>query len=113
MKTMIVIAACMLQCQITIGQSQLEMNTEAWNAYKKSDAEMTKVYWTVMNRQTFQKDKDLLLEAQRAWIKYKEAHCKALANQYDGGSMKPLVQYSCLEELTVERRKKLLRYLEE
>ena len=65
-----------------------------------------------MNSLSSQAEKDLLLEAQRAWIKYKEAHCKAVAYGYEGGSMKPLIACSCLEELTNERRKKLESYLE-
>ena len=46
---------------------------------------MAKLYKTVMNRLDTKKEKDMLLNAQRAWIKYKETHCTALANQYEGG----------------------------
>lgn len=93
-------------------QTQQEMNNQAMNAHKKADADMTRTYKLVMNGLSSPTEKNLLLEAQRAWIKYKEAHCKAIANQYQGGSIYPLVLYSCLEDLTIERKKKLQQYLE-
>jgi len=91
-------------------QSQSQTNAEASIAYEKADAEMTKVYRELMKSLTTQNEKTLLLEAQRAWIKYKEAHCKAVSNQYEGGSMKPMILYGCLEEITNERTTQLQRY---
>ena len=72
---------------------------------------MTKLYKTVMNRLDTRKEKDMLLNAQRAWIKYKETHCTALANQYEGGSMMPLIYYGCLGQLTGERKAQLKEYM--
>jgi uncharacterized protein YecT (DUF1311 family) len=57
--------------------------------------------------------KKLLVEAQRAWIKYKETNCKSATDQYRGGSIQPLIYYSCLTELTEERTGKLKEYLQE
>lgn len=93
-------------------QTQQEMNNQAMNDHKKADADMTRVYKQVMNGLSTPTAKNMLLEAQRAWIKYKESHCKALANEYEGGSIYPLILYSCLEELTIERKKQLQRYLQ-
>jgi len=95
-----------------MGQTQQEMNSQAKNAHNKADLEMAKIYRSLMSSLSSQNDKNLLLDAQRAWIKYKESHCKSLANQYQGGSMYPLVLYSCLEELTIERKKQLQQYLD-
>lgn len=94
----------------TFCQTQQQMNNEAKIAHEKADADMAKKYKYVMEKLSSPTQKNLLLEAQRAWIKYKETHCKALANQYEGGSMYPLVYYSCLEELTIQRKKQLDRY---
>ncbi|MFM2038771.1 MAG: hypothetical protein RL432_1710 [Bacteroidota bacterium] len=94
----------------TFGQTQAAMNEEAKKAHNLADKEMTLVYKTLMSNLTTQGEKDLLLAAQRAWITYKEAHCKALAHQYEGGSMMPLIYYNCLEEMTRQRMEQLNAY---
>lgn len=94
----------------TFGQTQAAMNEESKKAHNLADKEMTLVYKTLMSNLTTQSEKDLLLAAQRAWITYKEAHCKALAHQYEGGSMMPLIYYNCLEEMTRQRMEQLNAY---
>jgi uncharacterized protein YecT (DUF1311 family) len=96
----------------SLSQTQGEMNTEAFKEYKKSDDEMAKMYKKVMSGMSNQNAKNLLLEAQRAWIKYKESHCKSLANQFEGGTMAPMVYYECLVEVTNERKEHLKRFLD-
>ncbi|MEY4983106.1 MAG: hypothetical protein RIR62_1372 [Pseudomonadota bacterium] len=44
-----------------------------------------------------------LRDAQRRWIAYRDAACAAEAWLVRGGSMEPLVLYSCLARLTAER----------
>ena len=56
-------------------------------------------------------DKKLLLDAQRTFIKYKEAHCKSTSASYEGGSIQPLIYLNCLTEITKERIKQLNIYL--
>lgn len=97
---------------ICFGQTQTEMNEQAKKDHKKADDIMASTYKLALANQD-ETGKKLLLEAQRAWIKYKEAHCKSASNQYEGGSMQPLIYYSCLTELTEERMTKLKAYLEE
>lgn len=87
------------------------MNNQAFIECKKSDSEMAKLYKTVMNRLDTRKEKDMLLNAQRAWIKYKETHCTALANQYEGGSMMPLIYYGCLGQLSDDCKAQLKEYV--
>lgn len=96
----------------SMSQTQQEMNNTAFKEYKKEDEEMAKMYKKVMSTRNTKESKNLLLEAQRAWIKYKEAHCKSVADIYEGGSMAPLVYYSCLTELTIERKARLKSILE-
>jgi uncharacterized protein YecT (DUF1311 family) len=112
MRKYILFSILILLSVFVSAQSQAEMNEKAIDDYKKSDMEMTRVYKTVMGKLRQKTAKDLLLEAQRAWIKYKETHCNAITNQYDGGSIMPLIYYSCLEELTNQRKKQLERYLQ-
>lgn len=93
-------------------QTQLEMNMEAAAEAKKADAAMTALYKKLMATLD-EKGKQLLLEAQRAWIKYKEAHCKSVANAYDGGSMQPMVYSGCIADLTRARSKELQEMLDD
>jgi uncharacterized protein YecT (DUF1311 family) len=93
-------------------QTQGEMNNEALEAFNLADAEMTIIYKNLMASLSTQTEKDYLLAAQRSWITYKEAHCKAIAYQFDGGSMQPMIKYSCLETLTRERIQQLTSYNE-
>ena len=49
----------------------------------------------------------LLLEAQRAWIKFRDGNCAVEADQVRGGSLAPLFQLSCLAEMTKTRADQL------
>ena len=65
--------------------SQFEMNHCAGVDYEKADAELNRVWPeyrkamkerdAVQDEPFFKKSAELLLEAQRAWIKYRDAHC--------------------------------------
>lgn len=53
-----------------------------------------------------------LLEAQRSWLRYRDAHCQVEAYTARGGSMEPLVNWGCKAGLTRERTEQL-KYLAE
>jgi uncharacterized protein YecT (DUF1311 family) len=95
------------------GQTQLEMNTQSFQDYEKADAKMVLVYKKVLKTFTDEAAKKIFIEAQRAWIKYKETHCKFIASGYEGGSMKPMIYSSCLMGITNQRTKQLHEYLNE
>ena len=96
---------------VSFGQTQIEMNQKASTNYKKADAKMALIYKKVQMETVSDNDKKLLLDAQRTWIKYKEAHCKSASASYAGGSIKPLIYFNCLTEITRERIKQLNIYL--
>ena len=96
---------------VSFGQTQMEMNQQASKNYKKADAKMALIYKKVQMETVSDNDKKLLLDAQRTWIKYKEAHCKSASASYAGGSIKPLIYFNCLTEITKERIKQLNIYL--
>ncbi len=48
-----------------------------------------------------------LLEAQRAWLRYRDAHCLVSGYEARGGSMEPLLALSCKAELTRQRTQQL------
>lgn len=49
----------------------------------------------------------LLVTAQKAWITYRDAHCRTSAQSNKGGSMEPLMWFSCLARTTEARTKDL------
>jgi uncharacterized protein YecT (DUF1311 family) len=49
----------------------------------------------------------LLIESERAWIKYRDLECKFQAVGYTGGSMYPLIFSSCMTDLTKKRTQEL------
>ncbi|MNQ64874.1 hypothetical protein D3C85_793140 [compost metagenome] len=89
-------------CNHSFAQTQLEMNETANSQYKKADAELNKVYKQLMNILD-KNEKPLLIQAEKDWIKFRDSHCKFEASQYEGGSIKPLIYSTCLEELTRKR----------
>ena len=50
---------------------------------------------------------NLLLEAQRAWLVYRDNHCAAENLETSNGSMWPMTFTNCLERLTRERTEEL------
>ncbi|MCP9752327.1 lysozyme inhibitor LprI family protein [Ferruginibacter sp. HRS2-29] len=97
MKKIILIITLSFSGIVAFGQTQLEMNSEAFAAYQKADSEMIMVYKKVLKKLTDTKQKQALIQTQRNWIKYKEAHCKAIADLYEGGSMRGMIYSDCLK----------------
>lgn len=108
-KNKIIIAAFMLFLKLSttsFGQTQLQMNTEAANKYKAADKELNK-YYKLAIESVDTKQKKLLIEAQRNWIKFRDAKCVFEAARYEGGSIQPLVKSQCLEATTKIRTEDL------
>lgn len=101
-------------------QSQLEMNRCAAAEYQKANAELNALYDRLIKN--FEKDvSDARREndadqmkyaetglgdlkaAECAWIRYRDLHCKAVEQRFEGGSMKPLIWTSCMKQVTDHR----------
>ena len=54
-----------------------------------------------------------LRDAQRAWLPFRDAACTAESTPYDGGSMRPMVESSCLARLTRQRAEDLAAYAQD
>ena len=52
-------------------------------------------------------EKQKLITTQKLWIKFRDSHCEFESSQYEGGSIKPLIYSTCLEELTKKRTAEL------
>lgn len=51
-----------------------------------------------------------LITAERAWIKFREADCRARYDQYANGSMRTMVYLSCMKKRAEERIQSLSDY---
>jgi uncharacterized protein YecT (DUF1311 family) len=90
----------------SFSQSQDEMNKEAYEAYLAADKELNIAYNKLIAL-IDNNAKNILVKAQRNWIKFRDTHCEFEKNFYNGGSVQPLIYYSCLEYKTTERIKDL------
>jgi uncharacterized protein YecT (DUF1311 family) len=91
--------------------TQQEMNRCAQDEYRKADAELNKVYQQTMAKLS-PEHKAKLKAAQLAWIQFRDAHCECEAFTFDGGSMQPLIKFTCLDSET-QRRVQQLKSLAE
>ena len=91
---------------LSFGQSQDEMNKEAYDSFLKADKELNVVYKKLIV--LLDKDaKDLLIKAQRDWIKFRDSHSEFVKKSCNGGSITYLSYYTSLENKTTERIKDL------
>lgn len=95
-----------------VAQTQAEMNRTAQNDFKKADAQLNTLYQKVMKILSG-KEKHLMIQAQKDWIKFRDSHCKFEIEQYEGGSIQPLMYATCLTEKTKQRIADLKAILEE
>ena len=100
-----------------IAQNQQELNTEAYNSYKKADKELNRVYQHVLTEygsldSVFVKN---LKISQRIWITFRDAELKMKYPETDPnayGSSHSMCLSIYMEKLTKERIKTLKVWLE-
>jgi len=95
-----------------LAQTQAEMNQSAINNFTKADNELNQVYKKLVKKLD-KKEKNLLITAQKNWIKFRDSKCEFEKQQYDGGSIQPLIYYTCLAECSEDRTEDLKRNLED
>lgn len=85
--------------------TQRAMNACAYQDYQAADLALNETYtWAMKRARGYENGSDTALRtAQRVWIPYRDAACAAEGQLYEGGSIRPLIEYSCLATLT-ERR---------
>ena len=92
--------------------TQAEMNICAGKEYKAADVTLNRVYQQLV-AMLEPEEKSQLKEAQTAWIKYRDAHCDFVADQYKGGSMRPMIHAICLADVTSNRTTELKNQIKE
>jgi uncharacterized protein YecT (DUF1311 family) len=53
-----------------------------------------------------------LIDAQRAWVRYRDADCKAVYNQWKGGTIRDVMQLGCMKDRTERRTNELEGFLQ-
>ena len=93
-------------------QSQAEMNMCWGKEYKAADARLNKTYQDFMSKLE-ESEKVQLKNAQQAWLKYRDVNCEFVADQYKGGTMRPMIAAICLAETTNNRTTELKAQMKE
>jgi uncharacterized protein YecT (DUF1311 family) len=88
--------------------SQQAMNRCAGDAYQRADAALNAQWAKVLAAYGGDAEtKKLLLDGQRAWLKYRDAQCQLAALDSRGGSIWLLINSGCLASLTRQRTQEL------
>jgi uncharacterized protein YecT (DUF1311 family) len=81
--------------------------TQAW---KQADVKLNEAYRQTLGMLAdtqYAPIKAALINAQRAWIKFRDADCDVQQHIYAGGSMDGAIVAACLRDLTERRTKEL------
>ncbi len=87
-------------------QTQTDMNICWGKEYKAADATLNQVYGQLM-RKLDEADKTQLKQVEAAWLKYRDANCEFVADQYKGGTIRPMIDAMCLADTTRNRTTEL------
>ena len=87
-------------------QTQTDMNICWGNEYKKADAALNKTYQQLA-AMLEDEEKAQLKAAETAWLKYRDTNCEFVADQYKGGSIRPMIAAICLADVTNNRTTEL------
>lgn len=89
-------------------QTQSDMTICAGRDYQKADKSLNASYSKIRERLADDEPvRKALLEAQRAWIKFRDAECAFSTMGTEGGSIQPMLKAMCLTELTEQRIQQL------
>jgi|HubBroStandDraft_6_1064221.scaffolds.fasta_scaffold139600_4 uncharacterized protein YecT (DUF1311 family) len=95
-----VAGTAMAQCEEK--RTTLDISQCLSGELKKADAELNRTYEQTLKR-VKASDADLLKKAQRAWMEYREAHCQAEFELWDGGTGGQIALPQCKLTLTKRR----------
>jgi uncharacterized protein YecT (DUF1311 family) len=87
-------------------QTQADMTICWGNQYKAADATLNQVYRQLMGKLD-DEEKNQLKAVESAWLKYRDANCEFVGDQYKGGTMRPMIEAICLADVTKNRTTEL------
>ena len=86
------------------GVAQADMNACAGASFSRADADLNAAYRRITAR--LARDdaaRRALTEAQRAWVRFRDAECAFATADSEGGSIRPMLTAGCMEALTRRR----------
>jgi uncharacterized protein YecT (DUF1311 family) len=92
-------------------QTQLDMNLCEGQRAQAADRTLNQVYQQVRAKYRGTPQADKLVDAQLAWIAFRDQECQFSAARFEGGSIAPMVKSGCVAQLTIARTKDLRTYL--
>jgi uncharacterized protein YecT (DUF1311 family) len=98
--------------QCSDNSSQTELNQCAAEQFEAADKQLNADFRQIQKRLGKDADtKALLVEAQRAWISFRDAECTFQTSGAAQGSIFPLLYANCKTALTTDRVRQLKSYL--
>lgn len=89
------------------GQTQMELNQCAAAEYQRADAMLNAAWGPTKSFMDDIGHGGLLLDAQRKWLAFRDAACAAETAPFAGGSIQPMIWFSCMTRLTQARTQDL------
>lgn len=86
--------------------TQLDLNQCYAEQFRKADAHLNKVYAGLLKQMQSEKREGAIQKlktVEKAWLHYRDLHCDAAKDEYEGGSMSPMVWAQCMA-MTAEHR---------
>lgn len=85
-------------------KTQAQLNACASAALKRSDDQLNQLYKQIMDRLgQDEKARDLLVQAERDWLRFRHSACSFSAMRVADGSMYPMLLNDCMAEMTRTR----------
>ncbi|SHI38065.1 lysozyme inhibitor LprI family protein [Wenxinia saemankumensis] len=92
-------------------QTQMALNICAQRDWQAADDELNRLWAILKPRADAGGWGQRLLEEQRTWLRARDAQCEGERDRYAGGSMAPLVYWTCMEQTTLRRNDDLRRMM--
>lgn len=92
-------------------QTTVQMRNCANEKYQQADRKLNQVDRQLKPKLNPSRQKKLV-DAQLAWIQFRDKSCQFEASYAEGGTLEPVLKLSCLADLTEQRVKKLEKYLQ-
>lgn len=85
-------------------RTQYDMNLCAARMHARADTVLNERYQQLVRLMApAPRRVQALREAQRAWIRFRDAECGFEASEFEGGSMQPMIDALCRADLTEKR----------
>ena len=91
--------------------TQTSVNACAAAAYRAADARLNAAYRRILARLVDDPGRSAFVDAQRAWLRFRDAECAFVIAGNECGTIQPMLQARCLESLTRQRTAALESYL--